>query len=305
MNKPVSPGLHPNNPHKGRYNIPALCKALPALQAKVKRNPKGEQTVDFTDSESVVLLNKALLIHHYGIEFWDIPKGFLCPPIPGRADYVHRLSEFIAKDEKKVRVLDVGTGASLIYPIIGATEYKWQFVTSDIDPISVKSSKAIASLNPKLKGRIDCRLQSSAKQIFKGIIKPGEHYHLTMCNPPFHKSLQEAEQGTLRKAKNLAANQRKRGNAPIPEKLKSGLNFGGQKAELWCPGGEETFVKNMADESKQFASQVGWFSTLISKKENVAKLKKRLKQLEASDIKVVDMGQGQKLSRFVAWRFTQ
>lgn len=295
--------MHPNNPHQGRYDIAALCKALPDLKAKVKLNPKGEQTIDFTDGESVVLLNKALLMHHYGITFWDLPQGFLCPPIPGRADYVHRLSELVSKDQNNVTVLDIGTGASCIYPIIGATEYKWQFVTSDIDPISVKSAQAIVKHNARLNNRIDCRLQSSPKHIFKDIIQPGEYYHLTMCNPPFHKSLQEAQQGTQRKARNLAANQLKRGNQPKKASSNSGLNFGGQKAELWCAGGEEAFVKNMALESKLFATQVAWFSTLISKKENVTKLTKQLKALNAIETKVIDMGQGQKLSRFVAWRF--
>lgn len=311
-NRPkTSSGLHPRNQHQGRYDISALIKALPELKNKVILNPVGEQTINFTDPDSVLLLNKALLAHHYGIQIWDIPKGYLCPPIPGRADYVHRLSEFVDKSDKNISVLDVGTGASVIYPIIGVREYQWHFTTSDVDPVSVKVAKQIVEQNPGLKKNVQCRLQNDPNKIFQGIIQPGEFYHLTMCNPPFHKSLKEAEQGTQRKAKNLAQNRRKRGTAHASMaksdssnvSAKSGLNFGGQKAELWCPGGEEAFIKNMAQESALFKEQVGWFSTLISKKENVAKMKTNLASLGANKVKVVEMSQGQKISRFIAWRF--
>ncbi len=68
------------------------------------------------------MLNKALLAAHYDIEYWDIPDTYLCPPIPGRADYVHRVAELLDVEVKgkyvhhKVRALDVGVGANCIYP---------------------------------------------------------------------------------------------------------------------------------------------------------------------------------------------
>ncbi|MEZ9668050.1 23S rRNA (adenine(1618)-N(6))-methyltransferase RlmF [Vibrio breoganii] len=308
-NKAVKAGLHPRNKHHGRYDIDALVKALPELKRKVTLNPKGEQTVDFSDPEAVLTLNKALLAHHYQVKFWDIPKGYLCPPIPGRADYVHRLADLLDTADNTINALDIGTGASCIYPIIGATDYQWHFTASDVDPISIKVATEIAKLNPHLSKKIVPRLQKNADNIFKGVIKEGEYYHLTMCNPPFHKSLKDAEQGTKRKADNLAKNRAKRGSEAMNKKgqpIKSapqGLNFGGQKAELWCPGGEEAFIKNMAVESALFKEQVGWFSTLISKKENVAPMQKVLGKLGASDVKVVEMSQGQRISRFIAWRF--
>ncbi|OBT08635.1 23S rRNA (adenine(1618)-N(6))-methyltransferase [Vibrio sp. UCD-FRSSP16_10] len=307
--KPIQSGLHPRNKHHGRYNIEALVKALPALKSKVTLNPKGKKTIDFSNADAVLMLNKALLSHHYQVRNWDIPKGYLCPPIPGRADYVHRLADLLNDTDDSINVLDIGTGASCIYPIIGATDYQWHFTASDIDPVSIKVATEIVTNNAHLKGKISPRLQKHADSIFKGIIQQGEYYHLTMCNPPFHKSLKDAELGTKRKTDNLAKNRAKRGSqpmnkAPVSATTKSTkLNFGGQKAELWCPGGEEAFIKKMARESADFKQQVGWFSTLISKKENVFPMKKTLQSLKATEIKVVEMSQGQKVSRFIAWRF--
>ncbi|WP_174371944.1 23S rRNA (adenine(1618)-N(6))-methyltransferase RlmF [Vibrio ezurae] len=305
----VKAGLHPKNKHHGRYNIDALVKALPALKSKIVLNPKGEKTVNFSDPDSVLMLNKALLALHYQVRVWDIPQGYLCPPIPGRADYVHRLAELLERTTETIKVLDIGTGASCIYPIIGATDYQWHFTASDVDPVSIKVASEIVAQNPHLSGKITPRLQTDAKHIFQGVIKEGEYYHLTMCNPPFHKSLKEAQLGTQRKASNLAKNRVKRGAQSMNAKASAlkpqqkGLNFGGQKAELWCPGGEEAFIKNMANESALFKDQVGWFSTLISKKENVSSMKKKLTSLKVKEIKVVEMSQGQKISRFIAWRY--
>ncbi|NIY94224.1 23S rRNA (adenine(1618)-N(6))-methyltransferase RlmF [Vibrio diazotrophicus] len=305
-------GLHNRNRHKGNYDFMALCKVLPELKPHLIKNPKGDWSISFSDPIAVKLLNKALLALHYGVTFWDIPQGYLCPPIPGRADYIHRVADLLQSENSSlkqngVRALDIGVGANCIYPIIGVTEYGWSYVGSDVDPVSVKQANNIALHNHNLKGRIECRLQSDSKSIFSGIIQPNEKYDVTTCNPPFHASLAEAEQGTQRKLKNLQANKKKKGLISQPplskQDEKTTLNFGGQKAELWCPGGEAAFIKNMAFESQQFGQQVLWFTTLISKSDNVRWMKKQLQKVGVESIKVVEMQQGQKISRFIAWTF--
>lgn len=303
-------GLHKRNLHNGRYDFKALIEALPELKQYVVKNPKGEASINFSDPVAVKLLNKALLAHHYSVTQWDIPQGYLCPPIPGRADYVHRLAELLADDcgdsaPKRVNALDIGVGANCIYPIVGSTQYGWHYVGSDIDPVSVDNSNKIVANNPVLQGQIECRLQKESRYLFKGIIEQDEFYHITTCNPPFHKSLQEAQQGSARKINNLSTNKVKRGQASSASKNKIApvLNFGGQQAELWCSGGEAAFIKNMAFESRDFAHQVLWFSTLISKKENVRWMRKNLEKAGAKEVQIVEMSQGQKTSRFIAWTF--
>jgi len=72
---------------------------------------------------------------------------------------------------------------------------------------------------------------------------------------------------------------------------------------LWCEGGELAFVSKMITESKTFSQQVLWFTCLISKKEHLPKLLENLKKISAIDVKVIDMAQGQKVSRILAWTF--
>lgn len=284
--------LHPRNIHKGRYDLELLKKKEVKLKELIIKNPRGEETIDFSDNRAVTLLNKALLKTYYNIDYWDIPETFLCPPIPGRVDYIHYLSDLIG-DRKKVRVLDIGTGANMIYPILGSSVYSWSYVATDIDEKSIENARKIIEKNQRLKGMVTLRLQEDKNSIFKGIIGD-EKFTLTMCNPPFHSSLKEAIEANKRKVKNLSKG---------GKKVKEGLNFGGQKAELWCPGGERLFLKKMAKESLEFSTNVEWFTSLVSNKDNLKPTKSLLEKLGAKKIKVIEMSQGQKISRILAWRF--
>jgi len=295
--------LHPRNLHRDSYDLQQLCKDCPPLSAFLITNPRGALTLDFSDPQAVLLLNQALLKHFYKVDFWQIPAGYLCPPIPGRVDYIHYLADLLAETfdrkipkGKLVKVLDIGTGANCIYPILGSQSYGWSFVGTDIDPLSVKMAELIIKSNTNLKPFVKIQLQKNKQAMFAGVIKAKDKFTLTMCNPPFHASMEKALASSTRKIKNLSKN---------TDNQSVSLNFAGQENELCCAGGEISFLKNMIKESKDYARQVCWFSSLVSKSENVAPLKKQLEQIGAVHVKVVNMAQGQKVSRFIAWSFLQ
>ena len=298
--------LHPRNKHRHGYDFPNLIKAFPPLAEFIIQNKHNQQeTIDFSNADAVKALNIALLKSYYQIKQWDFPKGYLCPPIPGRVDYIHYLSDLLRDTvpnfKGKVSVLDIGTGATCIYPILGASEYGWHFVASDIDPLSIKAAKVNVNANKNIANYINCRLQENSENIFQGIINEGEYYHLTMCNPPFHKSLSDASAGTTRKWQNLNKTSQK-SEINKTDNIKK-LNFGGQKAELWCKGGEVAFIRNMIKESRYYEKQVLWFTCLVSKKDHLSQIKLSLKKAKVKNIKIVKMAQGQKISRFIAWSF--
>ncbi|GAB2681165.1 23S rRNA (adenine(1618)-N(6))-methyltransferase RlmF [Aliiglaciecola aliphaticivorans] len=301
--------MHTRNLHKNGYDFAQLVQSSPELKNFVVKKEGRRSTIDFANAKAVKTLNQALLKQYYNLNYWDIPDGFLCPPVPGRADYIHHIADLIAipnHNQNDVIGLDVGVGANLVYPIIGSQIYGWQFVGSDINDTSLQSAKRIISNNSNLKTHIKVRKQANGQHIFKGIIQGGDKFTFTMCNPPFHANAQDARGGNLRKNRNLGRHKQKRQSAGphrLQEVSKTHLNFAGQHNELWCKGGESAFISKMIVESQQFAKQVQWFTCLVSRKEHLNKIYQQLKQAQAHQIETIEMSQGSKVSRFVAWQF--
>lgn len=291
--------LHPRNKHNEIYDFNQLQKTLTELKAFVHFNKFGNQSIDFANPDAVRALNKSLLKYFYNIDFYELPKTNLFPPIPSRADYIHHIADILAKNNndkiptgKGIKILDIGTGANCIYPIIGHQEYGWTFIGTEVDKPAAKTANIIIENNSDLKDFIFIRLQENKRNIFKGIIQSNEHFDFTICNPPFHNSKEEATKGTLRKLKNLGKETTE----------KPTLNFGGQNNELWYEGGELAFITNMIYESVHFKTQCKFFSSLVSKKENLKKFYTILKKLEAK-YQIIEMKQGNKTCRILVWHY--
>jgi 23S rRNA (adenine1618-N6)-methyltransferase len=280
-------GLHPKNKFKNGYNFDELIIKNPELKQFVAKNEFGTVTIDFSNPEAVRELNKALICSLDKISNWNFPKENLCPPIPGRLDYIHYLADLLSlKGEAKI--LDIGTGATCIYPLLGVSMFDWSFVATDIDLDSLDVAQDIIDDN-NLTEKIELRQQFKEENILKGIIVDGDSFTAVMCNPPFYKSAEEAQGANGRKSKNL-------GNNAI-------RNFAGNNNELWYIGGEKAFLHNYLYESSLYKTSSKWFTSLVSKKENVKSLEKSSKKLGALEFKVIPMHQGNKVTRIVAWRF--
>lgn len=294
--------LHPRNQHRLGYNFKELIAFYPELKNFVVINEHAIETIDFSNPKAVKALNKALLIAYYDIKYWDIPENYLCPPIPGRVDYIHYIADLLASHNngiiprgKSVQVLDIGIGANCIYPILGNAVYDWSFVGTDIDEKSIRNCEKIIQNNPQLIDAISLQQQINSRFIFKNIITAEDRFSLTICNPPFHNSAEEARKTALRKITNLKLNTKKSDKAV--------LNFGGQNAELWCEGGELGFITQMINESANYPMQCLWFTTLVSKKGNLSSLYKVLNKVNSAEVRTIEMSQGQKISRILAWTF--
>jgi len=295
----VKAGLHPRNRFRAGYDFAALVQVSPALGPLVRVNEHGGTSIDFADAGAVKALNQALLRQAYELQTWDLPPGRLCPPVPGRADYVHHLADLLSGGDeamiprgKGVRVLDIGTGASAIYPLIGACEYGWQFVGTDIDASALRWARQLVEANAAVSGLIQFRQQANPAECFEGVIRGGESFAASLCNPPFHASAEEAAAGTGRKLRGLG-----KGGAV------EARNFGGQANELWCEGGELGFIRRMIAQSEQVAGRCRWFTTLVSQSAHLPALRSALKQVPVTEVRVIEMAQGQKKSRVLAWTY--
>jgi 23S rRNA (adenine1618-N6)-methyltransferase len=281
--------VHPKNPFAKDYDFDTLVKHHGDLKDFVFVNDYGTKTIKFSEPGAVRALNRALLKARYGID-WNVPEDYLCPPVPGRLDYLLYISDLVSKQE--VRMLDIGAGANFIYPILGTCHFNWKCVASEVDRNSLYHAQQIIKQNPVL-NTTELRGQKNRNQIFENIIRPKEHFDVVVCNPPYYKNQKESQKENLRKVRSLH----------LPEDDK--LNFGGRSNELWYTGGEEAFIKRMVKESANFKYQVNWFTSLISRKENIRAIKRALRQTFPKEVRIIEMGVGNKTSRFIAWSFME
>lgn len=292
--------LHSRNKNKDKYDLKALASAIPKLADYINPNKYGFDSIEFSNPVAVKTLNRAILSHYYGIDNWEFPDENLCPPIPGRADYIHHIADLLAEYNfgkipfgNKITCLDIDIGASCIYPIIGVKEYEWKFIGSDTSLKAIESANTIINSNPSIKKSIECRLQKKSSAIFSGIISKEDKIDLSICNPPFHSSNEEALKGTKRKVKSTSEKK--------VDKIV--LNFSGISSEIVYEGGEYQFIHNMIKESKIYSHNIFWFTTLVSKKSNLKGIYKLLNRYEAIIVKTIPMGTSNKSSRIVAWTF--
>lgn len=288
-----SPKFHSKNKHKSGYDINVLCKAYPDLSPFVFENSFQTKTIDFANPKAVKALNTALLMAYYKITYWKFPDTNLCPPIPGRVDYIHHLASLLktSKIDGNSTILDIGTGANCIYPILGHAEYNWTFKGVDVDDASLKHAQQIVNKNNLTKA-ISLVRQNDKALIFNGVIHKEDRFSATMCNPPFYKSEEEALHATTKKTQGLNGSD-----------TKVVRNFSGNFNELCYDGGEKAFLHNYLYESSLFKNQCFWFTAFVSKKDLVKGMEASLKKLGATEIKIINMSQGNKMSRIVAWTF--
>lgn len=282
--------MHKDNPHQGRYNLDELRELSPELNKFLIRSPKGDLTIDFRSEEAVKALNASLLKLYYKVEDWQIPNNYLCPGVPGRVDYLFYINDLLAKPSQ-AKVLDIGTGANCIYPLVGASQFKWDFVATDIDELAVSYAKKNAS-SKFFTSKVDVRLQKHDNMIFKDVVDESEEFDAVICNPPFYRSRDEAVLSTRKKNTKLKI-----------KGQRDTRNFGGMHKEVWCKGGERSFIGKMIFESSKTPKLATWFTTLVSQSDNVSFLKKELSKVSPSKVEVIDMEQGGKKTRILAWQF--
>lgn len=291
--------MHKRNKHIHGYDLKKLKAAYKGLSHHIIQLNEKE-TIDFSNPKSVFELNKALLIADYKLKFWQPTANSLCPAVPGRADYIHHLADLLAKSNngeiptgKDIKILDIGTGSSIIYPIIGAQEYNWDFVGTEIDRASVHQAEVNVNKNIWLKKKIKLRFQDEREKILDGIIFPEDKFDAIMCNPPFFKSREDNWTKSTKKFQNL----KKDTDALTVQ------NFAGHPNELWCPGGEKAFITQLIYDSQKYKKHIQWTTSLVSSKEHLKPLISVLEYHKAAQIEIIEMEQGQKKMRILAWRW--
>mmetsp|Transcript_2504 Transcript_2504/g.7537 ORF Transcript_2504/g.7537 Transcript_2504/m.7537 type:complete len:429 (-) Transcript_2504:2387-3673(-) len=299
--------MHPGTGYAEQEpDFAALAARDADLAPFVRTRPDGSGVVDFANPAASKAVTAALLRHDYGVQ-WALPDGHLIPPVPGRANYIAWIADLLALSCPPGQVvgLDIGCGANLIYPLLGAAVHGWKFVAVDVTDVAMAGARANAALNPHLVHLIEVRdarvstgqeaspgggsaaspvvdIMGHAAAFPDGIVRPAvlpdETFAFCMCNPPFFESMEQA-----------------------------GLNprtaHAGTAAEMVCPGGEAAFVGAMVADSLQLGGRVHWHTAMLGRKSSLKALRATLYRHRATALRTTEFSQGRTSRWGLAWSF--
>jgi 23S rRNA A1618 N6-methylase RlmF len=245
--------MHPRNRYfRHRPDFAALAAQFGDFAALTTTDSKGRVHVDWKDAAASAALTRALLCADYGLQ-WELPRGFLCPPVPQRANYIHWIEDLLAgpietavKPASAVSIpavatgLDIGVGASGIYPLLALSLHPaWKMIGTEINPEALASARANVERNG-LCPKIDLRLVSTDGGVLVDAINDQDGViDFCMCNPPFFAAEDDAHKASHYRA--------------------SEANL----LELVTPGGERAFVHRIIADSKTLQGRVRWYTTMV------------------------------------------
>ncbi|KAI4297737.1 hypothetical protein L6164_037608 [Bauhinia variegata] len=333
--KEERPTIHPKNKYsENPPDFSLLASLYPSFQPFVYYSRDGRPRIDWTDFNATRELTRILLLHDHGLNWW-IPDGQLCPTVPNRSNYIHWVEDLLSSNivpktnstGVKVRGFDIGTGASCIYPLLGASLLGWTFVGSDVTDVALEWARKNVSSNPQISELIEIRRVESNRN--------------TLCLEGFEESVYggskmkssgdfdtEVTPGPLA-APDLHVNKNKiyhgppilvgvvkddekfdfcMCNPPFFESLEeAGLNpktsCGGTPEEMVCPGGELAFITRIIEDSAVLNHSFRWYTSMVGRKSNLKNLVSKLWEVGVTIVKTTEFVQG-KTSRWgLAWSF--
>ncbi|KAM5354242.1 hypothetical protein ACJ41O_000892 [Fusarium nematophilum] len=258
----------------------------------------------FNDPECVMQLTKTLLKLDFGLKI-ELPHDRLCPPVTNRHNYLLWIKSLMdttsyEKPGRKLVGLDIGTGASCIYPLLGCTQRPWSFIATgqissapltkrykltrpDIDAKSLEYAQKNISLN-NLQHRITLLSRNPTDALIP--LDEDSKIDFTMTNPPFYESELEMVKSAEQKSR-----------PPFTACT-------GSKTEMITPGGEASFVDRILRESLSLRGRVQWYTAMFGFLSSLVDFVGKLREHGVDNYAVTELVQGSKTRRWVVgWSF--
>ena len=259
-----------------------LSEEFPEFKKYVYINKYGGYSINWKNPNSIKELVKTILNKFLNIIYYEIPENFLVPTLTSRYNYLNYINKLFTKfkiENKEKILIDIGTGANIIYPLLGYKLYNWNFIASEINEDAIKIGKKIIKEN-NLEKEIFIFKQNDSKKIFENIININKKYLCSICNPPFFDINTEIKKDNLYTDNEYNYN------------------------EVYCEGGEIFFIKEMIKESYIYKKNIFLFSSLIGRKNNMKKIYSVIKNIkEISLLNKTTIKQGKNARWIIIWSF--
>ncbi|AAW42333.1 conserved hypothetical protein [Cryptococcus deneoformans JEC21] len=286
--------MHQNNPYlKQKPDFARLASRYPKFAPFVSVSEDGYTSINFQDPTALRELTKCLLKEDWNLDV-DLREDRLCPTIPNRLDYIYHVLDLEphlpSSSLRPLRILDIGTGATAIYPILLARlRPDSRIVATEIDESSYNHAKATLEKNNIPPSSITVLKSPTPDPILFPLLEckgKSEDWDLTICNPPFFASSQEMLQGMELKDRQAHA-------APTAS-----------DNELITRGGELAFITSMIRESIDIGHKCTWYTTLVGKYSSLQPLIETLREFKIDNYFVINMKQSRTSRWILGWSHT-
>ena len=241
-------------------------------------------------------LTRSILHFHFGLQLPLLPDDRLCPPVPNRWFYCEWVLQEVMPSltnpmhfETTYKVtnvgLDVGTGASAIYPLLLLSQdSKLHMLASEIDTMSIQSAKINCEANG-LQDRVTLIPITDSSNLVGGPLSQAlakanvTNLDFIVTNPPFFDE---------------RPSERADGRERTPMTDTEGL----------YPGGEVGWVLDVLRDSLTTLTNIGWYSTMLSKKASFQTLERILTNfLGPGHVRSTEFNVGSMTRWFLAWTY--
>jgi len=286
--------MHPRNPYKQKKpDFKALAVKYDFFRQFVSTTLSGKCVLDFKRPEALKALLKVLLREDFDIDI-DIPVDRLIPTLPLRINYLLWIEDLLKLffpnvAPEKFLGIDVGAGASCIYAILGSKFFGWNFISLEVDDVSLSFASSNVEAND-LASRVRLNRVSPEERfhdVLTRVLKPedADRIPFLVCNPPFFADDCEMREGTTRKEER-----------PQPWSVSSASSV-----ESVTVGGEVGFVRRLIESSLLIRSRVGIYTTMLGKQSSISPLKIFLRSHHINQIGSYEFCQGRTMRWGLCW----
>ncbi|VDN89288.1 unnamed protein product [Brugia pahangi] len=323
---PFNEKMHPRNPYKDKPpDFSLLADKFVEFRSHCYIGSNGKLKMNFRDTNAVRILARTLLLSDFGLDV-DIPTDCLAPRIPQRLNYILVIDDLLKTNgiAEDVVGIDIGTGASCVYALLGAKQFGWRFLATDADPFAIE----IANRNVQKNGmseRIEvvrvpagCMIKVVVlfslifcieiahdlkvglfRMLFVLIQKSNSHSACAILRFMNMMSLKRHKFRYL--GNNVLINVGSESNCtdrPAPHSATVA-----RSNELAVTGGEVAFVSRLIEDSFVLQNTVKLYTSMVGKKSSLVELRKKLGRCLNVRSTVTTLYQGKTHRWVLAWTF--
>eukprot|EP00056_Hartaetosiga_gracilis_P014099 m.239708 g.239708 ORF g.239708 m.239708 type:complete len:582 (+) comp13983_c0_seq1:125-1870(+) len=164
--------MHPKNRFRLETDFHALAEKFPPLLKFFRTMNRGKRRIDFRLPGATKAITCALLKAVYSLDV-TLPDDRLVPTIPQKLNYVLWIDDLLstlAQPFEDVKGVDIGCGASCIYPFLGVRSFpSWTFIATEADTKSFECARKNVEENG-LVNTIDVRFNPNTSNIICGVV---------------------------------------------------------------------------------------------------------------------------------------